>query len=280
MFHVGSNVQVSSSSSLVKSVNVGTSDGSQCVLLDDRALSRALEYVFQKTTKEVLHFCEYKLADKIGMVSDGILYCKARLTEDQNLRVVGGLEHVIDVESFTGVKFKVPVIDRFSPVALSVANYSHFEVYKHRGAETLHRMSLQYVHIIGGRSLMKRIRKDRVFCKKLLLKHMQQIMGPLANQQLTISPIFYYCMIDAWGPVKAYVPGYQKSTRAGNKVHDIYLVVFACAATGMVNVQAMEGGKNVSCVLDVLNRFFCEMTVPKICYVDKDSAMMKALDEG
>lgn len=127
---------------------------------------------------------------------------------------------------------------------------------------------------------MKAIRKECIFCRKLLLKHMQQIMGPLSNQQLTVSPIFFYTFIDAWGPVKAYVPAYQRPTRSGNKLHDIYLVVFACAATGMVNVQAMEGGKNVGCVLDVLNRFFCEIAVPKICYIDQDSAMMKALSEG
>ena len=76
------------------------------------------------------------------------------------------------------------------------------------------------------------------------------------------------------------MPEYQKSTRSGSKLHDVYIVVFACAATGVLNVQTMEGGKIVMCVLDVLNRFFCESTVPKICYIDKDSALMKVLTEG
>ena len=151
------------------------------IILDDRALSYALEYVYRKTTAEVLEFYGEKLADKIGMVIDGILFCKTRLTEDQTLRAVGGLENVVDIESFTGVNFKVPIMDRFSPVAISLANYLHYEVVKHRGAETLYRMSLQYVRIIGGRALMKAIRKECIFCRKLLLKHMQQIMEPLAN---------------------------------------------------------------------------------------------------
>ena len=134
--------------------------------------------------------------------------------------------------------------------------------------------------ILGGRSLMKEIRKECIFCQKLLLRHVQQIMGPLSDQQLTVSPIFFFTLIDAWGPLKPFVPGYQKSTRAGTKSYAIYLVVFACVATGMINVQAMEGGKSVACILDVMNRCFNEVAVPKICYVDKDSAIVKVLSDG
>ena len=255
-------------------------DGNRFVTLDDRSLSLALEYVYRKTTAEVVHFQGQNQADKIGVMTDGILYCKSHLMEDQTLRVVGGLEHTIDIQSFTGVNFKVPILDRYSPVALSIAKYLHYEVVKHKGAETTYRISLQYARIMGGRTLLKEIRRDCIICKKLLLKHIQQIMGPLSEHQLTISPIFYYTLIDAWGPLKSYVPEYQKSTRSGSKLHDVYIVVFACAATGMLNVQTMEGGKSVACVLDVLNRFFCESTVPKICYIDKDSALMKVLTEG
>ena len=264
----------------IKGVVVNCSSGSRLVKLTDRSLSRSLEYIFRKTTAEVIQFNNVKLTDKIGTIIDGIMYCKTRLSDDQVLRAVGGLENIVDLESFTGVKFKVPVIDRFSPIALSVANYMHFELVKHRGAETVHRISLQHIRIISGRSLMKEIRKNCIYCQKLLLKHIQQIMGPLADQQLSISPIFFFTLIDAWGPLRSYVPGYQKSTRAGSKSHEIYIVVFACSATGTLNVQVMEGGKSVDCVIDVLNRFFSEAAVPKICYIDKDSAMMKVLNEG
>ena len=211
---------------------------------------------------------------------DGVLFCKSRLMEDQSLRALGGLENIVDLETFTGINFKVPVIDRFSPVGLSIANYIHFNVVKHKGIETTHRLSLQHVRILGGRTLFKRIRDDCIFCKKQLLKHIQQIMGPLADQQLTISPIFFFTLVDAWGPLKAYTPPYQKSTRAGSKTHEVYMLVFACAATGMINCQVMEGGKSTACVLDAFNRFFCESVVPKICYIDKDSAIVKVLSEG
>ena len=58
------------------------------------------------------------------------------------------------------------------------------------------------------------------------------------------------------------------------------MLVFACAATGTLNCQIMEVGKNVACVLDAFNRFFAESVVPKICFIDKDSAIVKVLTEG
>ena len=101
-------------------------------------------------------------------------------------------------------------------------------------------------------------------------------MGPLSDCQLSISPVFYYTIMDAWGPLKAYVPGYQKATRAGSKTYVVYMVVFGCAATSTINCQIMEGTKDTNSVLDVLNRLFHEACVPKICFIYKDGAVMKA----
>ena len=100
-------------------------------------------------------------------------------------------------------------------------------------------------------------------------------MSPLRDPQLSISPIFYYSFADAWGPIQALCPGYQMPTRAGNKNYDVYMLVIECAATGMINCQVMEGGKKTSNVLDAFNRFFHEMNVPKIFFIDKDGALMK-----
>ena len=81
--------------------------------------------------------------------------------------------------------------------------------------------------------------------------------------------------MNAWRPLTAYDPPYQRGTRSGSRTHDVYMLVFACAATGMLNFQIMEGGKSTACVLDVFNHFFCESVVPKICYIDRDSAIVK-----
>ena len=183
--------------SVFSSVVQNTSSKSM-VRLDDKAISLSLDYIYRKTTLEVLEFNDKKLVKKVGTLVDGVLFCKSRLMEDQSLRALGGLENIVDLETFTGINFKVPVIDRFSPVGLSIANLIHFNVVKHKGVETTQRLSLQHVRILGGRTLFKRIRDDCIFCKKQLLKHIQQIMGPLADQQLTISPIFFFTLVDAW----------------------------------------------------------------------------------
>ena len=51
----------------------------------------------------------------------------------------------MDIRPFAGINFKVLIMNRFSPVALSLANFMPYEVVKHRGAKTLYRISLQCV---------------------------------------------------------------------------------------------------------------------------------------
>ena len=176
----------------VSSVSVSTYVGERKICLSDSILSLSLEYIYAKAGAEVCHFNDKKTVQRIGVVSDhSIVYCKSRIEEGQVLRAVGGLEDFIDLKSFTGVGFNVPVVDRFSPIAVSLAYYIHYDVIKHRGYETTYRMSLQFANILGGRSLMKQIREECTFCQKLLLKYVKQVMGPLADQQLSISPVFY-----------------------------------------------------------------------------------------
>ena len=150
----------------------------------------------------------------------------------------------------------------------------------HKGVESTFRLSQQFVAIHQGRSLFFDVAQDCIYCKKLRLSYLKQLMGPLSEYQISISPIFYVTYIDAYGPLKGYTPGYSKSTRAGSKTFDLYLVIFCCAATATVNIQCMVGGKDVGCFLDVCNRFFAEACVPKIFLPDKDSAILKVLNEG
>ena len=249
------------------------------VKLSDEVLSAALEYLYRKSTAEFIHFCGKKAAEKYGVLKDNILYSKSRLLEEQTIRAVGMLENM-DIKSFTGVGFQVPLIHRNSPLAISIANHLHYNVCKYKGAETIFRLSQQYAVIHQGRSLYRDIADDCIFCKKMRLSYIKQLMGPLSDYQISISPIFYVTYIDAYGPLKGYVPGFSRSTRAGDKSFDLYLVIFCCAATATVNIQVMVGGKDTACFLDVCNRFFAEACVPKICLPDKDGAILKVLTEG
>merc|ERR1711867_7202 len=105
-------------------------------------------------------------------------------------------------------------------------------------------------------------------------------MGPLDISQTSISPVFFFTLIDLWGPLPSFVPGYEKITRSSeSKPHEVYMMVCAYAATGTVNCQIIEGRKTGFC-LDGFTRFFCETAVPKIIYTDEEGGLTRSLAHG
>ena len=267
----------------VNGINLLDTERQEKVLsLTDQDLSDALEDIFRRTSLEVKEFNDPKYIGKVAVEEKGILYCKSRLMESAELRSVGHLADTVNLEYFSGVNFKVPVLDKHSPVAISIVNHLHFVKYPHKGAESLYRLSLQFCSILGGRQLFTTISADCIFCAKLQKKMLKQIMGPLSDSQVTISPVFYFTVVDLWGPLASYVPGYEKlgvTRSTADKSYNIYIMVFVCVATGTVNTQVIEG-KDTGFCLDGFNRFFCETTVPKIVYTDEEGGLVKALREA
>ena len=249
----------------------------KALMIDDVHYSAALVYIFRKASEELEKFNDKRFLEKIAIKQNGIYFCKNRLVESSELNLMGHLSKTMTLESFTGVNHKVPVIDHHSLLAITIANYLHYykPEYRHRGAESLYRLSLQYCSILNGRKLFMQVSQDCIFCKLKLKKYLKQIMGPLSNMQLSISPIFYITLVDLWGPMKA---GYHRETRI-TKQYDVYFMVLACCATGTVNVQLMEGKNTQSC-LEAFNRFFCETAVPKIILTDAEGGLLKSLKEG
>ena len=250
------------------------------IRLTEKQLSAALDYLFKKASIELTTFNKEKEIKKIALEQDGVWYCKTRLLECEELKAVGHISEFINIEQFTGVNFKVPVLDQHSPLAISIALHLHYVKFPHRGAETLYRASLQYCRILNGRNIFNAISIDCIYCKKLRKKLLDQVMGPLAECQVTFSPMFYFTLVDLWGPLTAYAPGYEKVTRGSNsKPYNFYFMIFACCTTGTVNCQVIEG-KDTSHCLDGFNKFFCETTVPKIVYPDQEGGLIKALRDG
>ena len=141
-------------------------------------------------------------------------------------------------------------------------------------------MSLQFAKILGGRKIFSQVAADCQFCKKIRKKTLDQMMGPLSQPQLSISPVFYFTLADLWGPLQAFVPVYEKVTRSSQrKPHEMYILVLACCSTGTVNCQVLEG-KDSAFTMDGLNRFFMETTVPKFIYSDEEGGLVKALKHG
>ena len=247
--------------------------------LSDEELSDGLDYLYKRATKELQEFFDKKELAKIGVVRDEVMFCKSRILEGQTVRSVENLSNELNLQSFTGVSFNVPLIDRFSPLAISIANHMHYNVTPHMGQETVYRFSLQNARILKGRSLFKEISEDCVKCKKMRKKYIEAMMGPLTDAQLSISPVFFDTIVDLWGPVRVFVPGYEKVTRGAIKEYKIWIMIFACAATGTVNLQVIEK-KDTDAILTGLNRFFVDCTVPKMMYPDKEGSLMAAMQEG
>ena len=77
-------------------------------------------------------------------------------------------------------------------------------------------------------------------------------MGPFNNTQLSISPIFYFCFMDLWGPLTTYCSGYKKKTRAREQKYELHMLVLGCAGTGTINCQIIEKN-NTGAIFDGLS---------------------------
>ena len=154
--------------------------------------------------------------------------------------------------------FCVPLIDKFSPLAYALINEIHWynTDAMHSGNETVMRYVQKIAHIIEGRSLIKKFRKECTRCKILNKKAIEVAMGPLSNNNLCIAPAFFVTQVDMFGPFSAY------SNVNKRAVIKIWFVIFCCCTTGAVDVKIMEDYSTTSFLLAFV-RFSCKVGYPK-----------------
>ena len=56
--------------------------------LNDEELSEGLHYLYKKATNEVFKYHDKKFIHKRGILTDGVLFCKTRVLEGQELKIV------------------------------------------------------------------------------------------------------------------------------------------------------------------------------------------------
>ena len=247
--------------------------------IDDEDISLALGYWYQKGSKEVTEFNKKELLSRISVEKNGILYCRSRIMDGQRFVSAGGFEKDslgLEVQ----LNMMTPLLDRYSPIAYSIANFVHHELGKHAGYETCFRISLGYCHVIQGASLFREIGDECSKCKMIRRKYIEVIMGPVSDHQLTISPPFYAAFCDLDGPYDIFVPGHERETR-NKKVLSAkaYIMSFACPVTKLINLQVIET-KSADGVLEGLTRLGCEHGFPKFLLLDQESSFMKAVREA
>jgi hypothetical protein len=120
------------------------------VILFEEMLKSAFYYFSLKASLEVQHFLGKGKYKNIAVDVDGILYYSGRILPDQQFE---GYPHLCEVAlDLCRSSFCVPIMDQFSPVAISIAldiHWNHPDV-KHRGIAAIYRQMLKVAYIFGG----------------------------------------------------------------------------------------------------------------------------------
>ena len=233
-----------------------------------RVLSCAENYYFRKAAAEVQHFVEAHKYEKSSVLKDEILYFTGRILPSQK---IDGKFHfgdaMLDLSEST---FCVPMTDALSPIAYAIVSETHWydPDVKHEGVETTLRYAQNLAYIIGGRDLVKMIKKACAKCRILYKKGVKVAMGPVADESLNIAPPFYCSQVDICGHFNAYSPANKRATIK------VWILVFVCTATCAVDCRIMESYDAESFILAFI-RFSCRFGYPKRLMPDEGSQLIK-----
>ena len=246
------------------------------IIPDDEDISDALSYLFRTATMEVKEFVKPEIVKKISVENNGILYSKSRVMDGQRFILSGDLKDS-RILADQGIIIHTPLVERFSPLAYSIAEYVHDKLARHSGHETCHRTSLGFCLIMKGAGLYEELGESCVICKKLRKRFMEVSMGPVSSHQFAVCPPFWVTQADLFGPVMHYVPGRERNTRNNPALHcKCYVFVMVCMVTKLTNLQVVET-KDVGGICCALTRLGCEIGMPKLFLIDQDSGIMAAL---
>ena len=252
-----------------QSTQVNVSD--TIVSKSDKFVNLALLYLFRKATEEVKEFNSSSAVQKIGVEVDGVLLSSGRILSEMDFQESAEIDVDLGV---LGIRTRLPVLDRHSPLSYSIALYVHWELAVHRGAETCSRISMEYVHIIQGAALYREIGQNCIRCSMKRKKYMEAAFGPIRESQLAIAPPFWFCQMDLFGPVDVYAPGFERETR-GRKIKQskCWIMVCVCPTTRLINMQVIESSL-ASGIMSGVTRLCCEVGIPSKMFIDQDRASM------
>ena len=238
------------------------------VVIDDEMLKAAFNYYIMKASAEMTKFLDSKKYVNISKDVDGVFYYSGRILPDQKFQGYPELcEAALDL---CKTSFCVPMMDQYSPTAISLAleiHWYHADV-RHRGIEALCRQVDRVAHIIGGHNLMVRIKDGCKRCRVLNKKSIEVAMGPVHDVNLCIAPAFYASQVDITGPYKCYSPANKRATLK------VWFVVFCCCTTGATSIRIMEDYSTDSFIQGFI-RFSCSYGYPRYLLPDAGSQLLK-----
>ena len=252
----------------VAHVNFSPKVNTVVVHVTDEILNAAKAYFFEKASSEVIHFLDRGRYEKISTLNDGILYHTGRILLVQE---IDGREHLADAcLDLSAATFCVPITDALSPVAYAIVAETHWHSpdVSHGGVESVLRYAQQTAYIIGGRTLVKSMKKLCARCRFLHKRGVRVAMGPVSDDGLRIAPPFYVSQVDLCGHFSAYSPANKRATLK------VWVVVFCCSVTGAVDCRIMED-YSADGFLMSFSRFACRFGYPKKLLPDEGGQLVK-----
>ena len=222
--------------------------------------------IFKVTSLETAHFNK-KEAKRDGQWIDGVLTYTGRVLDLSELENPTGM--FLDLQP---LKFSVPMIDRYSPIAYSIMIFAHTDLTHHGGAISSLRASFSIAHIIRGKDLAVEVRKSCAFCKRFKAQTLDAEIGKIHPAQLCVAPAFYNVQVDLFGPVNAICKHFARRELKA------YCVVFKCPASLAVAAFTMDSYDTTS-FLDAFHRFCCVYGVPNKIFIDAGSQLLKAFKD-
>ena len=240
------------------------------VRIPEKMMNAAKAYFFEKASSEVTKFLDPKKYKNISTLNDGILYHTGRILMVQQ---IDSRSHIADAcLDLSASTFCVPITDAHSPVAYSVVAETHWysQDVSHGGVESVLRYAQQTAYVIGGRSLVKGMKRACPRCRFLEKKGLRVAMGPVSDDALRVAPVFYVSQVDICGPFKAYSP---VEVRAKKKIN-VWFVVFCCSVTGATDCRIMQDYTTDWFIMAFV-RFSCRFGFPKKLLPDEGSQLVK-----
>ena len=230
-------------------------------------VSQAERYFFMKATRETKQFSKQSEYKNCSKMVEGILTYSGRILDGQQID---------DVENVMGdinpLSFARPVVDRFSPVAYSVAIYCHQKRLHHKNTVATLRESRNICFILKGRDLTNEITAACTYCRRYKAKIMDVEMGKVHPSRLTIAPAFYSCVVDCFGPYTAHCEHNHRSSI------DVWGIIFKDPASSAIAVYAMPRS-DTSAVLQAYNRHSFRYGHPAKIFIDGGTQLIKACSD-
>ena len=242
------------------------------VILTEKEITAAKNYFFMKSTIELKHFTGLKKIKILSVEKDGIIYHTERILNMEDTTIVGRFNQ--SIKDLTATSFIVPMLEKYSPVAVSIINEVHWyhPSVNHAGVETTLRHVNQQVYVIEGRTIVKSIRKSCQRCRYILKRTLDVVMGPVSKHVLNIAPAFYSTQVDLCGPFQCYSYHHKRTTIK------IWLLVFCCATTSTTIIKVMEDYSTQAFIQSFI-RFSCDVGYPKTLLVDAGSQLVRGCQD-